>query len=171
MSAQEGTRKELQKEVAEEKAEIGQLKERIAELEESLLRHLAEFENYRKQLDREKEEFMRCANERLIIEILDVADNFERALPELRKKDPEGAAGMEMIYRQLMKTLEKFGVRSIEAAGKKFDPYDHEAFMQQETEGPDGMVLEELQKGYRLNDKVIRHAKVKVSKGRCPDSV
>jgi len=171
MSFPEKTRKELRKEVEEEGKEIGQLKARVAELEDSLLRQRAEFENYRKQLDREKEEFMRCANERLIIELLEVADNFERALPLLRKKDAEGAQGMEMIYAQLMKTLERFGVRPVEAAGKKFDPYHHEAFLQQETDGPDGVVLEELQKGYRLNDKVIRHAKVKVSKGKCPDSV
>ena len=136
----------------------------LEELRDRLLRQAAEFDNYRKQLEREKHEFMKCSNEKLIIELLEVADNFERALPELKKKDGEACAGMEMIYRQLMRILEKSGVKTIDAMGHNFDPYLHEAFMQQESEKPDGTILEELQKGYMLRQKVIRHSKVKVSK-------
>ena len=163
MSSQEKSRKEQKKEAVEE-AETDKLNARIRELEDNLLRQRAEFENYRKQLDREKEELSRCANEKLIIEMLEVADNLERAIPEPGKKDPQAASGIELIYRHLMKILEKCGVRHIEAVGKRFDPYNHEAFLQQESEGPEGIVLEELQKGYRVHDKVIRHSKVKVSK-------
>lgn len=142
------------------------LAKEVAEKRESIMRLQAEFENYRKALDREKQEYMKYAAEKIIIDLLDVADNFERAIPELRKKDPEGAAGMEMIYRQFMKVLEKHGVSAIEAEGKPFDPYSHEAFLQAEGDKPDGTVLAELQKGYMLNNKVIRHSKVTVCKNK-----
>ena len=109
---------------------------------------------------------MRWANKEVLLDILEVADNFERAIPLLRKKDPEGAQGMELIYSQLMKAMEKYGLSKIEAVGKKFDTRFHEAFLQEETDGLEGVILEELQKGYILNDKVLRHSKVKVSKCR-----
>lgn len=157
--------------VCAEEEEISELKDRIQDMEgriqeqnSTILRQRADVENYRKQLDKEKEEFAKCANRDIILDLLEVADNFERALPVLRKKDPQLALGMEMVYKQLMKTLEKYGLCGIEALGKKFDPVYHEAFLQEETSGPEGMVLEELQRGYKLQDKVIRHSKVKVSK-------
>ena len=109
---------------------------------------------------------MRWANKEVLLDILEVADNFERAIPQLRKKDPEGAQGMELVYQQLMKSLEKHGLARIDAVGKRFDTCFHEAFLQEETDGPEGVVLEELQKGYTLNDKVLRHSKVKVSRCR-----
>lgn len=149
--------KKLEDALKEKETEIEELKDRI-------LRQAAEFDNYRKQLEREKHEFMKCSNEKLIIELLEVADNFERALPELKKKDSEACAGMEMIYRQLMKILEKSGVKTIGSTGRTFDPYVHEAFIREESEEPDGTILEELQKGYMLHQKVIRHSKVKVSR-------
>lgn len=162
---------EEEKPVSAEEEEISELKDRVLELEGriqdqdyTILRQRADVENYRKQLDKEKEEFAKCANRDIISDLLEVADNFERALPVLREKDPESAKGMEIVYKQLMKTLEKYGLCGIDALGKKFNPDYHEAFLQEETEGPEGMVLEELQKGYRLKDKVLRHSKVKVSK-------
>ncbi len=161
MSLQDKIRREQRKEEACE-AEADDA--RVTELEDRLLRQRAEFENYRKQLDREKEEFSKCANEKLIIEMLNIADDLERAVQEYKKKDPEAAEGIELIHRNLMKILERYGVKHIESVGKKFDPYSHEAFLQQESEGPEGVVLEELQKGYRVHDRVIRHSKVKVSK-------
>ena len=109
---------------------------------------------------------MRWANKDVLLDVLEVADNFERAIPQLRKKDPEGAQGMELIYSQLMKAMEKYGLSKIGAVGKKFDTRFHEAFLQEETDGPEGVILEELQKGYTLNDKVLRHSKVKVSRCR-----
>lgn len=151
------SKKELEKEV-----EI--LKKEIKELREHSLRQMADFENYRKQLDREREEFMEYANEKLITQLLEVIDNFERALPILKENDPESAHGIEMVYKQLVQILEKSGLRRIEAIGKKFDPYYHEVFLQEESDEPEGTIIEELQKGYMLNSKVIRHSKVKVSK-------
>jgi molecular chaperone GrpE len=179
MSTPEKPRKNPGKEVSEEVAssvqeeEISELKDRILELEDRIhdqdctnLRLRADVENYRKQLDREKEDFMRWANKDVLLDTLEVADNFERAIPQLRKKDPEGAQGMEMVYSQLMKSMEKHGLSKIDAVGKKFNPCFHEAFLQEESDGPEGVILEELQKGYMLNDKVLRHSKVKVSKCR-----
>ncbi len=160
-----------EKPISPEEEEVSELKDRIKDLEEriqdqdyTILRQRADVDNYRKQLDKEKEDFVKCANKDIILDLLEVADNFERALPLLRKKDPESARGMDIVYKHLMKTLEKYGLCRIEAMGKKFDPGYHEAFLQEETEGPEGMVLEELQRGYLLKDKVIRHSKVKVSK-------
>lgn len=140
------------------------LEKEIEELREHSLRQRADFENYRKQLDREREEFMKYTNEKLITQLLEVIDNFERALPTLKKNDPESAEGIEMVYKQLMQILEKYGLKKIEALGKKFDPYYHEAFLYEESDEPEGTILEELQKGYMLDLKIIRHSKVKVSK-------
>jgi molecular chaperone GrpE len=171
MPAHDKTRRELKEEiVAEEEAircekhELARLEAKVKELEDLRLRQMAEFDNYKKHLDREKLDYMKCANEKLMVELLEVADNFERALPELRKSDPAGAEGMRMIYDQLMKILAKAGLKQIEAAGKSFNPYEHEAFLQEECEKDDGTVLEEMQKGYCLNGKVIRHSKVKVAR-------
>ena len=166
-----GAEKDMASSIQEE--EICELKDRIAELEERIheqdctnLRLRADFENYRRRLEKDKEDFMRWANRDVLLDILEVADNFERALPELRKNDPGCARGIEMIYSQLVKALEKHGISRIDAAGKKFDPNLHEALLQEESDGPEGIVLEELQKGYMLNGKVLRHSKAKVSRCR-----
>jgi molecular chaperone GrpE len=130
--------------------------------EEDILRLRADFENYRKQLDREKEEFAKTANARLITQLLDVVDNLERAISTIN--DSKTAEGVEMIYRQFYKTLEENGLRKIEALGRKFDPYHHEVLMREDSDKEDGTVVEELQTGYMLKDKVIRHSKVKIAK-------
>ena len=140
------------------------LRAEIMELKDKNLRQLAELDNYKKQLEKEKDECVRHSNEKLLLELLDIVDNFERAIPEIWKKDPKAAEGLDLIYKQFLKVLEKNGLRSIEACGKQFDPYRHEAFIQEESDKEDGLVLEELQKGYCLHDKVIRHSKVKLSK-------
>jgi molecular chaperone GrpE len=147
-----------------EETEEDALKAEVEELRDKNLRQLAELDNYRKQLDKEKEEYMRHCNEKLLCEILEVVDNFERAIPEIWKKDPKAAEGVDMIYKQLLKILEKHGLRGIDACGVQFDPYKHEAFIQEESDKPEGTVLEELQKGYVLHNKVVRHSKVKIAK-------
>jgi molecular chaperone GrpE len=157
-------KEELKKETESLKKETERMEKEIGELRENSLRQRADFENYQKQLDRDKEEFVKYANEKLIVQLLEVVDNFERALVGLEKNDPESAGGIGMVHNQLMQILEKSGLRRIEAVGKKFDPYYHEAFLQEESDEPEGTVLEELQKGYMLNLRVIRHSKVKVAK-------
>lgn len=135
---------------------------------DKLLRFQADFENTRKRLEKEKQDFVRFANEGLIVELLNILDDLERAvdLAETKHQDlPAFLKGVEMILAHLYDMLKEHGVKRIEAEGKPFDPHLHEALMQTEDkEKHENTVLEELQKGYFLNDRVIRTAKVKVSK-------
>lgn len=142
--------------------------EKIAELNDRIVRQMAEFDNFRKRTDKEKSE-MFSNGEKVVIEaILPVIDNFERAFDMaegagVEQKDPF-MEGMEKVYRQLMDELEKLGVRPIEALGTDFDPNIHNAVMQEETEEyGSGKVCKELQKGYMLNDSVVRHSMVSVA--------
>jgi molecular chaperone GrpE len=133
-----------------------------------LLRSQADFDNTRKRLDREKQDFVKFANEGIILELLNILDDLERTvgLAETKHQDlPVFLKGVEMILAHLYDMLKEYGVRPIEAEGKLFDPHCHEALMQAENKDlPEHTILEELQKGYLLNDRVIRTAKVKVSK-------
>jgi len=133
-----------------------------------LLRLQADFENTRKRLEKEKQDFIRFANEGVIVELLDILDDLERAvdLAESKHQDlPAFLKGVEMILAHLYDMLKVYGVKPIEASGKLFDPNLHEALMQVEDKArPENTIMEELQKGYLLNDRVIRTAKVKVSK-------
>lgn len=135
---------------------------------EKLMRLQADFENNRKRLEKDRQDFVKFANESVIADLLNVLDDLERAtsLAESGHEDlPAFLKGIEMILAHLYETLKKHGVRPIEAEGKTFDPNYHEALMQvEDKDAPEHTVVEELQKGYLLNDKVIRTAKVKVSK-------
>jgi molecular chaperone GrpE len=126
----------------------------------------ADLENYKKRTARERDEFVKFANGGLILDLLDVYENLERALDTAKKSsDDKMAKGLEMIYGNMKAVLEKYGLKPIKAVGEKFDPYLHEAVMQEVSDDhEDETVLEEYQKGYTLNMKVIRYAKVKVSK-------
>ncbi len=122
----------------------------------------AEFENYKKRTEKERAEIIKSANEALILKLLDVYENLERALQN--KSADSLHEGVGMIYRQMKEILEKGGLRPIPAVGEKFDPFRHEAVMQEVREDcEEGAVLEEFQRGYMLNDKVLRYSKVKVS--------
>lgn len=122
----------------------------------ALQRLQAEFDNYRKRTDKERVEIIKNAEESLVAELLGVLDNFELSL-KYTKDD-----GVKMIYSELYSILEKHGLKPIDV-NCKFDPKIHEALIK-ETGEEDGVIIEELQKGYMLNDKVIRISKVKVSK-------
>ncbi|HJO02293.1 MAG: nucleotide exchange factor GrpE [Candidatus Woesearchaeota archaeon] len=137
-------------------------KEVIAELTETLQRTQAEFENYKKRVDKEKAEFVKYAKAELIRRLLSTIDTFEIALKST-KDNEKFVKGMEMVYVQLISLLHSEGLKPIESLGKKFDPYLHEVMLKEKSDNDDGVVLEELQKGYMLNDKVLRHSKVKVS--------
>ncbi len=152
------------------------LRERAAEVEalnDRLLRLHAEFENYKKRMARERSEFVKFANEGLILEFLPVLDNLERAAATARTgADAQGVAeGLEIILRLFQTTLEKAGVKAIEALEHQFDPNFHQAVAQEEsTDGPDNIVVEEVQKGYLLEGRVLRPSMVKVSKTTVPGS-
>ncbi|MBI5145588.1 MAG: nucleotide exchange factor GrpE, partial [Candidatus Omnitrophica bacterium] len=122
----------------------------------------------RKRLEKEKQDFVKFANEGLILELLNILDDLERAvgLAESKHQDlPAFLKGVEMVLAHLYEMLKSYGVQPIETQGKLFDPHYHEALMQAEDAAqPEHTIVEELQKGYMLNDRVIRTAKVKVSK-------
>ncbi|HDQ59604.1 MAG TPA: nucleotide exchange factor GrpE [Candidatus Woesearchaeota archaeon] len=128
----------------------------------------AEFENYKKGLDRQKEQFEASANKNLIKELLPIIDDMEAAA-DLSGSE-EAKKGYELMLKKLLGTLARIGLKHIECEGKKFDPYYHEAMLSEESEKPEGTVLEELQKGYTLNSSVIRHSKVKVAKNKKHES-
>lgn len=132
------------------------------------LRERAELENFRKRMQREKEDLVRFANENLLREILTVVDNLERAIEHARKNEEtvQGLLeGVEMTLSQCQKLLEKFGVTPVVAVGEPFDPTWHEAMGQLESaEHPANTVLQEMQKGYVLNDRLLRPALVLISK-------
>jgi molecular chaperone GrpE len=142
------------------------LAEKLQEANDKYLRLYAEFENYRKRVNRDKEEILRYGNENLLSELLTVIDHLEMALKHGVNEASQGLVqGVEITLRDLMKTLEKFGVKEIEASGKAFDPSIHHAMSQIEREDmATGMVVEEFRKGYMLRDKVLRPALVAVSK-------
>ena len=137
--------------------ELEQEKSKEEKYLEQLQRLQAEFDNYRKRVDKEKQEILKNSNKDLIIKLLNVLDNFELALKHTDDK------GIKMIYSELYSILEKQGLKQIKAEGK-FNPELHEVLIQEKGK-KDGIILEELQKGYTLNNKLIRTSKVKISKG------
>lgn len=143
--------------------EIEQLQKQHDELKEMLQRNLAEFQNYQKRTQQDKENLTKTATQHLIKELLPILDNFELALQN-KSSHEELVKGVEMIYTQLLETLENQGLQKINTQGK-FDPNQHEALMAEESDKEENTITYELQKGYTLNNKVIRHAKVKISKG------
>ena len=148
---------EKSEEKTEEKADDGN---------EKYVRLMAEFQNYKKRVAKEKNDIREYATEKLVMELLPVLDNFERALAASAEDDPAGyAKGMELIFTQMVTELQKSGLAEVEAEGQDFDPTKHNAVMTEENEELEsGKVTKVLQKGYALNDKVIRPSMVAVTK-------
>lgn len=141
------------------------LQEQIDELKDKNMRQMAEFENFRKRTEKEKQAMFETGARSVIEKLLPVVDNFERGLGAL-KEEEKGAfsEGMEMIYKQLMSELEKLEVKPIDAVGKEFDPNLHNAVMHVDDEElGENIVAEELQKGYMYRENVVRHSMVKVA--------
>jgi len=151
---------QLQKELAEKKAKNDEYFNRLVRLQ-------ADFDNYRKRVQKEKEDFFKYASASLCESLLPVLDNFQLALAA-REEDPAKVVeGVEMIYRQLQDVLQKEGLTPVAAVGEQFDPVKHEAVMQEATEEhPENTVIEELRRGYYLKDRLIRPAMVKVAKAK-----
>jgi len=163
-------KKEQQKTITLTEEEYNQLKQEAEQSGERILRLQADFDNFRKRLERDRQEFARYANETLITDLLNVVDDLERAVELAQEKHEDFSAflkGVEMVLAHLYDLLKKSGLSAIEAKGDIFDPNYHEALFKIETdEYPEDTVVEELQKGYMLNKRVIRTAKVKVAKKR-----
>jgi len=150
-------KKEEDKKISEE------LKKKQEELDQTtdlLKRVQADFENYQKRVEKEKEQFTQYASLGLVKELLPILDSFDLALKNSENED------IKALYSQLFQVLSSKGLKKINALNEKFDPYLHEAVIQEESDKPDGTVTEELQAGYKFKDKIIRPTKVKISKNK-----
>lgn len=141
--------------------------ERLKDTHERLLRTAAEFENFKKRSQKEKEDASKFGTERLLKDFLPVMDNLERALDHAEQHDlGQVIEGVKLVQKLFENTLAKHGVVGFSAVGKPFDPALHEALMQQESDEPPGTVVSEMAKGYKLHDRLVRPAAVVVSKPR-----
>jgi molecular chaperone GrpE len=148
---------------AESDEEAAAPDDQVAALEDRLLRLAADFENYKKRAAREREDYILRANERLIAELLPVLDDLERALDAAAKhEEAQLEEGVRLVHRSLASLLERYGVRPIATDGK-FDPHVHEALLSQPSEAEEGSVIDVVQKGYTLGERVVRPARVVVA--------
>jgi molecular chaperone GrpE len=137
-------------------------KKAFAELNDQFLRLAADFENFKRRTCKERESVVALANERFAIDFLEVVDNFDRAL---KSDDSHLREGLEQIRQLLGATLQHHGIMPIDSLNKPFNPKEHEAIAHIPSGEPEGTVIDEVAKGYKMNEKVIRPAKVAVSKG------
>ena len=169
LGREEGEASKSQEESPEEelKALLAAKEAESAENYDRLLRTQAEFENYKKRIEREKADTIKFCNEEIIKELLPVIDNLEIALEHGVNSDNSKSLieGIEMVLNQFLKSLEKFGVSCFSSVGEQFDPHCHEAMSQIESDKhEENTVVSEFQKGYYLNDRLLRPAKVMVAK-------
>ena len=149
---------------SEEKEETCEEVKEDEDLNTKYLRLMADFQNYKKRTEKQKSEIHAYANEKIVLKLIEVMDNFERALGADASEGDSFKQGIEMIFKQLSDVLTDAGVKEIEAESTVFDPNIHNAVMMEDTDKVEsGMVSEVLQKGYTLNGKVIRPAMVKVA--------
>ena len=142
--------------------------DQLAEMKDLLQRTQANFENFRKQTDKRIEEIRTMAARDIITQVLPVIDNFNFALKNVNKTNGNSdfIDGVEMIYSQMNTILKDAGVKEIKTKNEKFNPTYHEALMKMESNLPEGTIVEEFQKGFKIGDRVIRHARVKISAGK-----
>ncbi len=155
-------------EVDKSEAEVDDLKQQVEELEDKLLRAAAEFENFKKRTARQYEQIVSSAGDRVLGDLLEIVDNFDRAMAHSNgEADIDGLLkGMKLIGNQMNDLLKKYNVEPIEAVGSPFDPSLHEAMMQiASDEHEPGVVAMEIARGYRRGDQVVRHSRVGVSSG------
>jgi len=160
-------RQEKEKEVGELKKKLEEKEKEIKEHHDRLLRLAADFENYKKRAAKDKEDWTKFANEDMIRAILPFIDNLERAVNHAQKVADTGVLieGVRLTLQQILQTLNRFGLSSFQSVGKPFDPTVHEAMLVVETDQHEpNQVVEEFQKGYLLNDRLLRPATVSVSK-------
>ena len=165
ISKKDKAKKKKKTDVLQEKLNASE--ENREQLEDRLLRLAAEFDNYKKRTAREYEQLIKTANENLILPLVDVLDNFERALDSAKSaKDFDSFhQGIELIYQHLRDLLTREGLQPIEAVGQPFDPHQHEAISQMEDEDhPPETVVHQIQRGYMLGDKLLRASRVVVSR-------
>jgi len=158
---------EQQYEIAQLQFQIETLTAERSSLYDQLLRRQAEFENYRKRVERERGEVYQRGRDDVLLQFLPVVDNFERALSSLEESEGDAEAlrhGVELIHKQFKDALSKLGLEPVEALGQTFDPHVHEAVTTEATDRhKENTVIEEFQRGYKIGDRLLRPAKVKVA--------
>lgn len=164
----------LEGQLARLERDLAAEKEKAAEYLRNWQRSQADLANYRRRVIQEQQDRARYASSEVIIELLPALDNFERAIsslpPDLSGEAARWANGVLLIERQLRQVLDRFGVQPIPAQGQPFDPALHEAVLHEETaEHPDASVIAELQKGYKMHERILRPTLVKVAKARSPE--
>ena len=161
-------KKDIQKEVKKEADIINELKEKITLVDEytnSLKRLQADFENYIKRSEKEKQELTQVANYKLIMKLLTIIDDFEASLNVIKREgNKKVIEGIEMIFNNLYRVLDSEGLKPINVKGEKFDPYKHEVIGKViSNEHEEGLILEEIKKGYTYQNKIIRPSMVKIA--------
>lgn len=172
-AVEEDTEADAEEDADEEKSSGGFFKKKdkkdkkdaqIEELTDKVRRQMAEFENFRKRSEKEKTQMYEVGAKGILEKILPVVDNFERGLKGMEESEDPFAQGMQMIYKQLMTSLEEAGVKAIESVGQEFNPDFHNAVMHvEDDEFGENEIVEEFQKGYMYHDSVLRHSMVKVA--------
>jgi molecular chaperone GrpE len=145
---------------------IVELERELQDAREQSLRRTAEMDNMRRRFNQERDILIFEGNKRLLNDLLPVVDDLERTLAHSEKG--KLTEGVELVYRNFLKVMERYGVKPMDVIGKPFDVHAHDALMEEVSDGEPGIVLKEIQKGYMLNESVLRHAKVIVSKA--PDA-
>lgn len=160
--------------ISELEAELKSKEEEVKETYDRLLRNSAEFENYKKRSAREMDDFRKFANQSLLREMLTVVDNLELALNAVNTDQADDnplIEGLELTHKEILRVFEKFNVALIKAKGEPFDPTYHEAVMQEETdEYPENTIINELQSGYLIHDRLLRPAMVVVAKPKAKNT-
>lgn len=160
----ENEAEEDQEQQTQEESEEEKLRREYKELHEKYIRLMSEFDNFRKRTQQEKADLQKNASEKLIIELLPILDDLDRALDALKeegKTDEKGYEGVNLIHDKFKKLLQEKGVEEIPAMGEKFDSEYHEALstMKAPSEEKKGTIIDVVQKGYQMNDKILRHTK------------
>ncbi len=158
----------LQDQILAGVSEADLLRTKVTELEDQKLRIMADFDNFRRRTARQMDETARAATDKLILEVIEIADNFDRALKHASEAvDVESLRkGMELIQNQILAMLGRYDIKPLESVGQPFDPNKHEALLQvATTDFPEGTVALEVNKGFVQGDRVVRYAKVGVSTG------
>ena len=149
----------------QEQLNLEELHNKLQEYENTLKRLQAEFENFQKRTDKEKDELLKYASHKLIIKLITIKENFERALQN-SNDNQELLNGLQLIKKEFDKILDDEGLKYIEVADKKYDPFVHEVIEKINSDEDEGKIIEEIQKGYYYKDKIIRNPKVKISGGK-----
>ena len=156
---------ETDEEPTEGPVNLVEAQEKIDELNTRILRLTADYDNFRKRSQRDKDDVRQYANQDILEKLLPVLDNFEMAITAVKDADPSIKDGVQMIYDQLFNVLKDSGMEPIDAIGEQFDPNLHEAISQEESaEVEEGKVIQQVQRGFRLNDRLVRAARVVVAK-------